>query len=310
MALFLGAIPTALAYVLFARGLRHLTPGETATLTLAEPLTATGLGILALGERPGAAAAIGAALVLAGLLTLAAPAARARAAEPVPAPRMTPKFAIERVSTVDAVAASLRTRILDGDLAPGERLREIELTEGYGVARHSLRAALRQLAGRGARDDRAQPRRPRRRAHASVEPLFELRTALEVEAARLALERHGGRMPKPVHDAVRLHGRRLRAARPAVERRRRGPRGRPPRDRRRRGEPAHPARLRRAGRRAAPVRRSASARPSRSTAWPPTTTTCSPAWRREGTDALRRHLAEGAATLADRPARATRRARC
>ena len=42
MALFLGAVPTALAYVLFARGLRRLTPGETATLTLAEPLTATG----------------------------------------------------------------------------------------------------------------------------------------------------------------------------------------------------------------------------------------------------------------------------
>jgi drug/metabolite transporter, DME family len=76
MALFLGAVPTALAYVLFARGLRHLTPGETATLTLAEPLTATGLGILALGERPGAVAAIGAALVLAGLLTLAVPVRR------------------------------------------------------------------------------------------------------------------------------------------------------------------------------------------------------------------------------------------
>jgi drug/metabolite transporter, DME family len=73
MALFLGVIPTALAYMLFARGLRHLTPGETATLTLAEPLTATGLGILALGERPGTTAAIGAALVLVGLLTLAAP---------------------------------------------------------------------------------------------------------------------------------------------------------------------------------------------------------------------------------------------
>jgi DME family drug/metabolite transporter len=76
MAVFLGAIPTALAYVLFARGLRHLTPGETATLTLAEPLTATGLGILALGERPGAVAAIGAGLVLAGLLALALPAQR------------------------------------------------------------------------------------------------------------------------------------------------------------------------------------------------------------------------------------------
>ncbi len=76
LALYLGAIPTALAYVLFARGLRHRTPGETATLTLAEPLTATGLGVLALGERPSAVAAVGAGLVLAGLLALALPSAR------------------------------------------------------------------------------------------------------------------------------------------------------------------------------------------------------------------------------------------
>jgi DME family drug/metabolite transporter len=76
MALFLGAVPTALAYVLFARGLRRLTPGETATLTLAEPLTATGLGVLVLGERPGAVAVAGAALVLAGLLALALPSRR------------------------------------------------------------------------------------------------------------------------------------------------------------------------------------------------------------------------------------------
>lgn len=69
--LFLGLIPTALAYVLFARGLRELTAGETATLTLAEPLTATALGALVLGERPGAVAIAGAALVLAGLLALA-----------------------------------------------------------------------------------------------------------------------------------------------------------------------------------------------------------------------------------------------
>ena len=76
MILFLGAVPTALAYVLFARGLRHLTPGETATLTLAEPLTATALGVLVLSERPGALAVAGAALVLAGLAALAAPGGR------------------------------------------------------------------------------------------------------------------------------------------------------------------------------------------------------------------------------------------
>jgi DNA-binding GntR family transcriptional regulator len=116
---------------------------------------------------------------------------------------MSPKFAIERVSTVDAVAASLRTRILDGELTPGERLREIELTEGYGVARHSLRAALRQLQSEGLVT--IEPNRGARVAELTeFEPLFELRTALEVEAARLALERNGGRMPKPVHDAVRL----------------------------------------------------------------------------------------------------------
>ncbi len=84
LALYLGAIPTALAYVLFARGLRHLTAGETATLTLAEPLTASVLGAVVLAERPGALAVAGAALVLAGLAALALPqhgrAARARGA--------------------------------------------------------------------------------------------------------------------------------------------------------------------------------------------------------------------------------------
>ena len=71
LVLYLGAIPTALAYVLFARGLRRLSSGETATLTLAEPLTASVLGILVLSERLTAVTAAGAALVLAGLLVLA-----------------------------------------------------------------------------------------------------------------------------------------------------------------------------------------------------------------------------------------------
>lgn len=73
LALYLGAIPTALAYALFARGLQRLSAGETATLTLAEPLTAMLLGAVVLGEQPGALAIAGAALVLAGLLVLAVP---------------------------------------------------------------------------------------------------------------------------------------------------------------------------------------------------------------------------------------------
>ncbi len=73
LALYLGAIPTALAYVLFARGLRHLSSGETATIVLAEPVTAAQLGVTILNETPGAVGVIGAALVLAGLAVLALP---------------------------------------------------------------------------------------------------------------------------------------------------------------------------------------------------------------------------------------------
>jgi DME family drug/metabolite transporter len=86
LALYLGAIPTALAYVLFSRGLRSLTSGETATLVLAEPLTAAALGVVALGEDPSATAGAGAVLVLCGLAVLAAP---GRARE-VPGPAAVP----------------------------------------------------------------------------------------------------------------------------------------------------------------------------------------------------------------------------
>jgi DME family drug/metabolite transporter len=71
MALWLGAVPTALAYLLFARGLRHLPAGDVATLTLAEPVTAAFLGAVVLGERPGGVALVGIGLVLAGLAVLA-----------------------------------------------------------------------------------------------------------------------------------------------------------------------------------------------------------------------------------------------
>jgi DME family drug/metabolite transporter len=84
MALYLAVVPTALAYVAFARGLRGLSAGDTATLTLAEPLTAAALGALVLGERPGLLAVAGAALVLAGLAALALPGRSP--ADPVPVP--------------------------------------------------------------------------------------------------------------------------------------------------------------------------------------------------------------------------------
>lgn len=87
LALYLGAVPTALAYVLFARGLRTLSAGEAATLTLAEPLTASVLGAAVLAERPGALAVVGAFLVLLGLAVLGLPERRGdRTRLPAPAP--------------------------------------------------------------------------------------------------------------------------------------------------------------------------------------------------------------------------------
>jgi DNA-binding GntR family transcriptional regulator len=110
---------------------------------------------------------------------------------------------LHRPSTVDALADALRGEILDGALPAGSRLRERELCASYGVARHSLRAALRSLAADGL--VRIEPHRGARVAQLSADDvrwLYELRAALELEAAHLALERNGGRLPPPVHEAL------------------------------------------------------------------------------------------------------------
>jgi DNA-binding GntR family transcriptional regulator len=110
---------------------------------------------------------------------------------------------LERPSTVDLLAGDLRREILDGALPAGSWLRERELCEGYGVARHSLRAALRALAAEGL--VKIEPHRGARVARLTAEEvrwLYELRAALELEAAHLALERLGGRLPPPVHAAL------------------------------------------------------------------------------------------------------------
>ena len=86
LVLFLGVVPTAVAYVLFARGLRGLQASEAATITLLEPVTASALGVFVLGERVTGAGLVGAALVLSALGLLAMrPARRRPALVPEPA---------------------------------------------------------------------------------------------------------------------------------------------------------------------------------------------------------------------------------
>ncbi len=71
LAVYLAVVPTVLAYLLFARGLRHLTASETTTIVLAEPVTAALLGVSVLHEPFGVLAVTGVVLVLAGLGVLA-----------------------------------------------------------------------------------------------------------------------------------------------------------------------------------------------------------------------------------------------
>lgn len=79
VALWLGLATTTAAYVLFGFGLRHTDVATAATLSLGEPVTATLLGVVAVGERPGATGWLGVALVLGGLLLVAVPARPLRA---------------------------------------------------------------------------------------------------------------------------------------------------------------------------------------------------------------------------------------
>ncbi len=71
MALHLGIVATTLSYALFTRGVRHTAIATATLLSLAEPLTAVILGITVVGEDLTGAAAVGVALLLAGV-TIAA----------------------------------------------------------------------------------------------------------------------------------------------------------------------------------------------------------------------------------------------
>jgi DNA-binding GntR family transcriptional regulator len=87
----------------------------------------------------------------------------------------------------EVIADEIRSMVLRGDLAPGERLVEDRLAEQLGVSRNPVREAIRALEGTGLVEVR-----PRRGAYvASLEPdkayqLLELRSVLEAYAAEHA----------------------------------------------------------------------------------------------------------------------------
>lgn len=68
LALYLGVVTMGIANVFAVRGMRGMTPGPASTLLLADPLTATVLGVALLGETLAPVAWVGLVLVLVGLV--------------------------------------------------------------------------------------------------------------------------------------------------------------------------------------------------------------------------------------------------
>ena len=90
----------------------------------------------------------------------------------------------------DRAYSALREQILDGDLAPGTVLGEVEQAARLGVSRTPLREALARLASEGL----VSPHSGRGVVVTEVSvdrvaELFEVRAALEEQAARLAARR-------------------------------------------------------------------------------------------------------------------------
>ncbi len=86
MALYLGVATMGLANVLLTRGMRTLTPAPATTLMLTDPVVATLLGVIVLGESLVAVEVVGVLVILAGLLLQGVLAGRGspEEAEPVP----------------------------------------------------------------------------------------------------------------------------------------------------------------------------------------------------------------------------------
>jgi DNA-binding GntR family transcriptional regulator len=94
--------------------------------------------------------------------------------------------------TVERIAAELKSRILEGRLALGQRLISRDIVEQLGISRGSLREAFRRLEADGLVD--VVPNRGavvRSLSAAEVAHVYQIREALEGYAARVAAQKIG-----------------------------------------------------------------------------------------------------------------------
>ena len=99
----------------------------------------------------------------------------------------------ERAS--DRAYEALRSEILDGVLLPGTVLGEVEQSARLGVSRTPLREALSRLTADALVEPSGRGLVVTELSTDSIRELYELRQALEEQAARLAAARRIGRRP-------------------------------------------------------------------------------------------------------------------
>ena len=96
-----------------------------------------------------------------------------------------------RQSSPEVIAESLRQAIIDGQLGPGESLRQENLARHYAVSRIPVREALRQLESEGwIVLQRNHGARVSPLSVEEVREIYEIRASLEVTALRLAAPHH------------------------------------------------------------------------------------------------------------------------
>ncbi len=99
---------------------------------------------------------------------------------------------LKTISVVDALAASLRARVLDGHLSTGVGITETDVAIEYEVSRPTAKTAISLLVAEG-----LLRREAHRSAHvpvlsrSDVQDLFLVRIPLEVEVVRRVVGQHG-----------------------------------------------------------------------------------------------------------------------
>lgn len=105
---------------------------------------------------------------------------------------------IHAVSVADAAADELRRRLLAGEYAAGERLRDTDLSVEFGVARPTMRAAVQMLVADGLLErGRGRSAEVRRFTASDAVDLYRLRRPIETQALEIVVE---GRRPLDLID--------------------------------------------------------------------------------------------------------------